>query len=47
MMEIETGLLEAECMRLPAVFIRPDVDRATAARIREVIVSHQGDICGN
>ncbi|XP_077301192.1 SWI/SNF- related protein mor isoform X3 [Arctopsyche grandis] len=45
MMEIETGLLESECMRLPNVFIRPDVDRTTAARIREIIVSHQGDIC--
>lgn len=46
MMEIEAGLLESECMRLPIVFIRPDVDRTTAARIREIIVSHQGDICG-
>jgi hypothetical protein len=46
MMEIETALLESEFMRFPNIFIRPEVDRATATRIRETISSHQGDICG-
>lgn len=47
MMEVESSLLEGEFMKLPSVYVRPDVDRATATRIREIIVTHQGEICGN
>lgn len=44
LMEIETALIEAECFRLPVVFVRPDVDKALAAKVKSIINSHQGDI---
>lgn len=45
MMEIESSLLGAEIIRSPAVFIRPDVDKATANKVKDIVVNHQGDIC--
>uniref|UniRef100_A0A182N6Q0 SWI/SNF complex subunit SMARCC2 n=1 Tax=Anopheles dirus TaxID=7168 RepID=A0A182N6Q0_9DIPT len=43
-LDIETALIEAECMRLPIVYIRPEVDRATANKITDIVTNHQGEI---
>ncbi|XP_045454586.1 SWI/SNF complex subunit SMARCC2 [Melitaea cinxia] len=45
MMEIESSLLGAEVIRSPCVFIRPEVDKATANKVKDIIVNHQGEIC--
>ncbi|XP_052754029.1 SWI/SNF complex subunit SMARCC2 [Galleria mellonella] len=44
MMEIESSLSTAEIVRTPCVYIRPDVDKATVNKIKEII-GHHGDIC--
>lgn len=44
LMEIETALIEAECFRLPVVYVRPDVEKTLAGRIRQIILKHQGEI---
>ncbi|KAH9642718.1 hypothetical protein HF086_002988 [Spodoptera exigua] len=46
MMEIEYSLLGAEVIRAPCVFIRPDVDKATANKVKDIVGNHQGEICG-
>jgi len=46
LMEIETALIEAECLRLPVVLIKPEVDRALATKVKEIITNHQGEITG-
>ncbi|XP_063381254.1 SWI/SNF complex subunit SMARCC2 [Cydia fagiglandana] len=45
MMEIESSLLGAEVVRSPCVFIRPDVDKPTANKIKDIVVNRQGEIC--
>lgn len=42
--EIETALIEAECLRLPVAYIRPEVDSVLRERITQIISSHQGEI---
>lgn len=44
LLEIESALIDAEIFRLPIIYIRPDVDRALAAKIREIITNHQAEI---
>lgn len=43
-MAAERALQQNRCMTVPSVFIRPDVDKATAAQVKEVIRKHQGNI---
>ncbi|XP_068619544.1 SWI/SNF complex subunit SMARCC2 isoform X2 [Battus philenor] len=45
MMEIESALLSAEIIRSPCVYIRPDVDKATANKVKDIVSNHQGEIC--
>ncbi|CAG4966193.1 unnamed protein product [Parnassius apollo] len=45
MMEIESALMTAEIIRSPCVFIRPDVDKATANKVKDIVSNHQGEIC--
>lgn len=46
LMEIEAALLEAECLRLPAIYIRSDVDKQLVNKIKDLVTSHQGEIVG-
>lgn len=46
LMEIETALLEADCLRLPCVYIRPDVDKQLASKVKDLVISHQGEVAG-
>ncbi|XP_013166212.1 PREDICTED: SWI/SNF complex subunit SMARCC2 isoform X2 [Papilio xuthus] len=45
MMEIESALMSAEVIRSPCVYIRPDVDKATANKVKDIVSNHQGEIC--
>ncbi|XP_073959419.1 SWI/SNF- related protein mor isoform X2 [Choristoneura fumiferana] len=45
MMEIESALLGAEAIRSPCVYIRPDLDKALANKVKDIVVNHQGEIC--
>lgn len=44
MLEIESCLIDAEIFRLPIIFIRPDVERPLASKIREIITNHQAEL---
>ncbi|XP_065079578.1 SWI/SNF complex subunit SMARCC1-like isoform X2 [Ochlerotatus camptorhynchus] len=44
LLDMETALIEAECMRLPIVYVRPEVDKATANRISDIVTNHQGEM---
>ncbi|XP_058824076.1 SWI/SNF complex subunit SMARCC1 isoform X2 [Topomyia yanbarensis] len=44
LLDMETALIEAECMRLPIVYIRPEVDKTTANRITDIVTCHQGEM---
>lgn len=44
LMEIESSLIQADIFTLPIIFIRSEVDRALASKIREIITNHQAEI---
>ncbi|XP_055634606.1 SWI/SNF complex subunit SMARCC1 isoform X2 [Toxorhynchites rutilus septentrionalis] len=44
LLDMETALIEAECMRLPIVYVRPEVDKQTANRITDIVTNHQGEM---
>lgn len=44
LLDMETALIEAECMRLPIVYVRPEVDKGTANRITDIVTNHQGEM---
>lgn len=46
MMEIDSSLQSAEIIRTPCVYIRPEVDKSTANKVKDIVVNHQGEICG-
>jgi SWI/SNF related-matrix-associated actin-dependent regulator of chromatin subfamily C len=44
MNEIESCLVDAEIWRPPTIFIRSEVERALASKIREIITNHQAEV---
>lgn len=42
--EIETALIEEECLRLPVAYIRPEVDDKLRGRITGILKRHQGEV---
>lgn len=42
--EIETTLIDQECLRLPVAYIRPDVDEDLREEIAEILIRYQGII---
>lgn len=42
--ELETSLIDAECLRLPVLFIRSEVDEADRKKIKQIVESHKGVI---
>lgn len=44
LLDIETALIESECLRLPIVYVKPEVDKSTSNRVKEIITNHQGEI---
>ncbi|CAH0760566.1 unnamed protein product [Diatraea saccharalis] len=45
MMEIESALVSSEYIKTPCVYIRPEVDKTTANKVKDIVGHHQGDIC--
>lgn len=43
-LEIESCLIDGEFWRLPVIYVRPEVDKALASKITDIISSHQGEI---
>lgn len=43
-MDIESALAEAELIRYPIIFVKPEVDKSLTARIKEIITSRQGEV---
>ncbi|OXU23978.1 hypothetical protein TSAR_004197 [Trichomalopsis sarcophagae] len=41
---IERALIQSRCLTVPCVFVRSDVDKPTAAKVKEVVRRHQGTI---
>lgn len=44
LVEIESCLIDAEIFRTPVIFIRTEVERPLAGKIREIITNHQAEI---
>lgn len=45
--EIETSLIDAKIFIQPNVYIRPDVDKEIADKVREIIANHEGNLVNN
>ncbi|ESP02982.1 hypothetical protein LOTGIDRAFT_177862 [Lottia gigantea] len=43
-MNIEKALIQNKCLTLPAIYIRPDVDRILVPKLKDIIKRHQGTI---
>ncbi|XP_073999997.1 SWI/SNF- related protein mor isoform X2 [Rhodnius prolixus] len=46
-MAVERALIQAKCLTLPVVYIRPDVDKPTVAKVKDIVKRHQGTIVEN
>ncbi|KAG8041210.1 hypothetical protein G9C98_002198 [Cotesia typhae] len=44
---IERALIQNRCITVPCVYIRPEIDKATASKVKENIRRHQGTIAEN
>lgn len=44
--QVEKALIAAKVYSPPSVFIRPDVDKQTAQKVKDVIKKHQGNLTG-
>lgn len=44
LMEIESALIEAECLKFPVVFIQKEVHKDLVPKIKEIIERHQAEI---
>ncbi|KYM81647.1 SWI/SNF complex subunit SMARCC2 [Atta colombica] len=47
LMAAERALIQNRCMTVPSIFVRPDVDKNTAAKVKDVVRKHQGTIVEN
>lgn len=47
LMAAERALVQNRCMTIPCIYVRPDVDKSTAAKVKEVVRRHQGTIAEN
>ncbi|XP_034934186.1 SWI/SNF complex subunit SMARCC2 [Chelonus insularis] len=44
LMAAERALIQNRCMITPCVYVKPEVDKATAAKIKDIVRRHQGTI---
>lgn len=44
LMATERSLIQNRCFSIPSVYVRPEVEKVTAAKIKEVVRRHQGSI---
>lgn len=45
-MNVEKALVQNKCLIMPAVYIRSDVDKVNASRVKDIIKRHQGTVTG-
>lgn len=45
-MQVEKALIQAKCLTMPNVFIRPEVDKNLQGKIKDIIKRHQGTVTG-
>lgn len=41
---IERALVQSRCLTIPNVYVTPDVDKSTAAKVKELIRRHEGTV---
>lgn len=46
-MSVEKALIQAKCLSLPCVFVRSEVDKSIAVKVKDIIKRHQGSVTGN
>lgn len=46
-MNIEKALLTNKCLSMPTVYLRSDVEKGVAVRVKEIIKRHQGTVTGS
>lgn len=47
LMAAERALVQNRCMTIPCVFVKPEVDKSTATKVKEVVRRHQGTVAEN
>lgn len=47
LMAAERALIQNRCMTVPSIFVRPDVDKNTAVKVKDVVRKHQGTVVEN
>lgn len=45
-MQVEKALIQAKCLTMPNIFIRPDVEKGLQSKIKDIIKRHQGTVTG-
>ncbi|KAL1122966.1 hypothetical protein AAG570_003290 [Ranatra chinensis] len=43
-MAVEKTLIQNKCLTLPVVYVRPDVEKATSAKVKDIVKRHQGSV---
>ena len=41
---IEKDLIQSRCLNIPCIFVKPDVDKTTSTKVKELIRRHQGTV---
>ncbi|KAG7200478.1 hypothetical protein KM043_001044 [Ampulex compressa] len=44
LMAAERTLIQNRCMTIPSIFVRPDIDKSTSTKVKEVVRRHQGTV---
>ncbi|KAK0088239.1 hypothetical protein PV326_004917 [Microctonus aethiopoides] len=47
LMATERALIQNRCMTVPCVYVKPEVDKATAAKVKDSVRRHQGTLAEN
>lgn len=46
-MSVEKALIQAKCLSLPCVYVRSEVDKSIAVKVKDIIKRHQGSVTEN
>ncbi|KAK6639223.1 hypothetical protein RUM43_007493 [Polyplax serrata] len=46
-MQVEKALIQAKCLTMPNVFVKPDVEKSLQSKIKDIIKRHQGTVTDN
>ena len=45
-MAVEKALIQNKCLTLPIVYVRPDVEKNTSVKVKDIVKRHQGTVTG-